>query len=66
MLLTRPNNLLKSRACERCNSTGVRQPSQAGVEYFYKGTKKYKGTCEGCFWYDPTQWTDSLNDLLVK
>lgn len=66
MLLTRANNLLKSRACERCDSTGVRQPSQAGVEYFYKGTKKYKGTCEGCFWYDPTQWTDSLNKLLVK
>jgi len=66
MLLTRSNNLLKSRACERCDSTGVRQPSQAGVEYFYKGTKKYKGTCEGCFWYDPAQWTDSLNDLLAK
>ena len=66
MLLTRSNNLLKSRACERCDSTGVRQPSQAGVDYFYKGSKKFKGSCEGCFWFDPTQWTDSLNKHLAK
>jgi hypothetical protein len=63
MLLTRENNLLKSRNCEKCKKTGKRQ-SLLWIKYFYKWGEKYedKTWCEGCGWYDPEKWKKWLND----
>jgi len=68
ILLTRANNLWKSRYCERCYKKGLRGIFP-GIIFFYKGGKKWdeninshdpKG-CEGCFWYDPYKWREALN-----
>lgn len=73
MLLTRSNNLLKSRYCERCHKTGERG-SFPGVYYWFKGEKYWdtkidkhdKKGCEGCFWNDPYKWREELNKVIVK
>lgn len=61
-LTSQTNNTRKSRACERCKKTGCRQ-SPLGTDYFYKGDEEYTEElgCEGCFFYDPDEWRDSLN-----
>jgi len=64
MLLNRSNNLLKSRNCEKCERTGIRQPSKDGIEYFYSGKETYENSCIGCFWYDPETWRYNLNEKL--
>jgi len=69
ILLTRSNNLLKSRFCENCFKTGKRGYFP-GIFYWYSGndewtTDKYneKG-CIGCFWYDPYKWREELNKII--
>jgi hypothetical protein len=71
ILLTRLNNLLKSRYCEKCVANNVRG-NFLGIYYWYKGSKKWeydknneKG-CIGCFWYDPYTWREKLNNFLKK
>lgn len=73
ILLTRANNLWKSRYCEKCYKTGVRGMFP-GIKFFYKGKEEWdkeidphdlKG-CEGCFWYDPHKWRESLNLFIKK
>ena len=73
MLLTRANNLWKSRYCERCYKTRVRG-TFPGINFFYKGNKNWdknidfhnsKG-CEGCFWYNPEKWRKALNLIIQK
>lgn len=62
MLLTRQNNLTKSRACESCVQTNKRGWDQ--LKWWYTGDEEYKGTCEGCFWYNPETWKrEALNEL---
>lgn len=63
MLLSRPNNLLKSRICEECVKTGKRGKGYKNIEFWYEGTEEYdeKIGCVGCFWYNPTKWRDELN-----
>ncbi|GMO54422.1 MAG: hypothetical protein Ta2C_07660 [Candidatus Endomicrobiellum trichonymphae] len=41
ILLTRPNNLLKSRYCEKCVSNNIREDF-LGIYYWYKGSEKWK------------------------
>ena len=65
MLLKRDNNLLKSRACERCERDGKRQASRDGVNWFYEGSEDFTGSCVGCFWHNPNRWTDELNQNLL-
>jgi len=72
ILLTRRNNQLKSRQCERCVREGIRG-NFPGIYYWYKGDKKWKGKnrydedgCIGCFWYDPYKWREELNKLVNK
>lgn len=60
MLLVREHNLLKSRNCEKCKRTGLRQPL-LGINFFYSGTNKYEGTCKGCGWYSPSAWKKQIN-----
>lgn len=72
-LLTRANNLWKSRYCERCKSTDVRG-TFIGIKYFYEGTEIWNPEiapddergCEGCFWYKPEKWREALNELIAK
>lgn len=70
-LLTRQNNLWKSRYCEHCFKTNERG-TFIGINYFYQGDEYWdkdidsdneKG-CIGCFWYDPDEWRRSLNRQL--
>ncbi|MFA6547447.1 MAG: hypothetical protein WCT11_00700 [Candidatus Magasanikbacteria bacterium] len=73
ILLTRDNNLLKSRECERCYKTGKRG-CFPGIKYWHKGKEDWDKTidkhdkkgCEGCFWYDPYKWRDELNGIVNK
>ena len=70
-LLTRQNNLWKSRYCEQCEATGVRG-TFVGINYFHQGGPMWDQSipadhprgCVGCFWYNPDQWRASLNALL--
>jgi len=62
MILSRENNLLKSRACEKCVKTGKRQPLLE-IEFFFEGDEDYneKIGCEGCGWNNPKKWKEELN-----
>ena len=68
MLLTSPNNLLKSRFCEECAKTGKRAKGYKVIEFWYKGDKNYDCSigCEGCFWHNPTKWREELNKKIKK
>lgn len=67
MLLVREHNLLKSRNCEKCKKTGIRQ-YLLGIRFFYRGNKKYNNKlgCVGCGWYNPERWKEELNKLIEK
>jgi len=65
MLLVREHNLLKSRFCERCKKTSVRQPF-LGINYFYQGDNIYLGSCIGCGWFHPSHWKASLNRFISE
>ena len=68
MLLTRENNLLKSRICEHCVKTGKRGKGYKVIEFWYEGCENYdpKIGCKGCFWYNPSEWRFGLNKVLKK
>lgn len=70
------HNLLKSRACERCISTGIRQ-SPLGITFFYEGSENWpsdcptsgleaKRGCIGCGWYNFDAWRIALNKALEE
>jgi type II secretory ATPase GspE/PulE/Tfp pilus assembly ATPase PilB-like protein len=73
ILLTRNNNLLKSRYCERCLKTGERG-NFPGIYFWFKGNKKWdekigkydKKGCEGCFWNNPDKWREEINKVVDK
>ncbi|MDR3244275.1 MAG: hypothetical protein LBT79_05950 [Elusimicrobiota bacterium] len=72
ILLTRANNLLKSRYCEKCYKIGKRGIFP-GIYFWYEGSENWnlsdkndKKGCIGCFWFDPFQWRAELNKLLSK
>lgn len=67
-------NLLKSRACEHCVSSGERG-TPFGFKFFYEGGPRWpegvprSGSaaemgCHGCGWYDFKKWRESLNRRL--
>ena len=72
-LLTRENNLWKSRYCERCEQTGIRG-TFIGINYFFVGQQKWNSEippddeqgCIGCFWHDPSTWRALLNEVLSQ
>lgn len=66
-LLTNANNLWKSRMCEKCVETGIRQPF-IGVKFFYKGSEEYEEEigCKGCGWYNPKKWKEKLNEFIKR
>ncbi|ELV6764329.1 hypothetical protein SHO10_000323 [Campylobacter jejuni] len=70
ILLTRNNNLLKSRYCEKCFKNGTRGYFPE-IKFWYRGNEKWQGEddndekgCVGCFWYDPYRWREELNKFL--
>jgi len=72
ILLTRSNNLLKSRFCERCVKEGLRGHFP-GIEFWFEGGPKWAGAsktdengCKGCFWNDPYAWRKALMEKLNK
>ncbi len=73
ILLTRSNNLLKSRYCEKCYKTGKRG-NFPGIFFWFKGSEKWdkkidkhdKKGCDGCFWFDPYKWREELNKIIKK
>ena len=72
ILLTRSNNLLKSRQCERCVKTGQRG-NFPGIYFWYVGDETWQGAsksdengCVGCFWYDPYKWREELNKKITS
>jgi len=70
-LLTRQNNLWKSRYCEHCVKTGERG-TFIGIDFFAEGgykwdtkfSKEDERGCYGCFWYNPDKWREALNKLI--
>lgn len=70
-LLTRENNLWKSRYCEKCKLTGERG-TFIGINFFAEGGSRWDSRipgddergCQGCFWYDPEAWRNALNSLV--
>lgn len=68
MLLSRANNLLKSRICEECVKTGKRGKGYKVIEFWYEGEETYSETvgCAGCFWHNPTKWRDELNKKIKQ
>lgn len=72
-LLTRANNLWKSRYCEKCTVNGERG-TFIGINFFYAGERNWdpdipdddERGCIGCFWYNPTEWRTALNLLLTN
>jgi len=65
MTLSRENNLLKSRHCEKCFKTGKRQPL-LGIKFFFKGSEDYIEPlgCQGCGWHNPKGWKEELNNTI--
>lgn len=64
-LLTREHNLLKDRACGHCKLHNERPPF-LGIPFWYKGSIRYCGTCEGCGWYDGVKWREEVSKILNK
>ena len=63
-LLSAEHIALKEKACRHCKKYGIRQPFM-GVRFYYAGNDIYKGTCEGCGWYDGLKWTYELNRTIT-
>ena len=70
-LLTREHNLWKSRYCEKCFKSGERG-TFIGIKYFAHGGSTWDTNispddergCQGCFWFDPENWRNSLNNKI--
>ena len=68
MLLTSPNNLLKSRVCEECVKTNKRGKGYKEIEFWYVGDENYSDDigCVGCFWHNPSKWRKELNKKIKE
>ncbi len=66
MLLVREHNLLKSRNCEKCKRTWVRQEF-LWINFFYEWNENYleKQWCKWCGWYNPEIWRKYLNKKIT-
>ena len=67
-------NLRKSRACEVCKNTRIRQSPLNHLKFFYDGDRNWPSSvpdegeaamkgCIGCGWYDVDQWLNKLNQI---
>jgi len=68
ILLSRSNNLFKSRQCEKCFKTWERWKFP-WIYFWYEWWEKWdekidkydEKWCIWCFWYDPYKWREELN-----
>lgn len=66
-LLTRQNNLLKDRRCQKCIKTGKRPKFNDSI-FYYKGDENYKThddgshPCVGCGYHDGIKWQKEYNN----
>lgn len=68
ILLSRSNNLLKSRQCEKCFETWKRWKFP-WIYFWYEWNEKWNEKinkhderwCIWCFWHDPYKWREELN-----
>ena len=60
--LSRQSNLKKRSDCKLCKSTGLRfDAKEFGYNIsFTDGDEIYKGTCEGCYWFDVKDFRSKL------
>jgi len=61
--LSKAANYAKRQHCKRCADTGQRFDAKT-LGYTVsqvKGNGKYRGTCVGCYWYDPYVFNQSLH-----
>ena len=68
MLLTSPNNLLKSRVCDECVITNKLGKGYKEIEFWYVGDENYSDDigCVGCFWHNPSKWRKELNKKIKE
>lgn len=61
--LSKAVNYAKRQHCKRCAETGLRFDAKTlGYKVSQvKGNGKYRGTCVGCYWYDPHAFNQSLH-----
>lgn len=61
--LSKAANYAKRQHCRRCAETNIRfDATEIGYPVPHvKGNSQYRGTCVGCFWYDPVAFRASLN-----
>lgn len=55
-------NYAKRQHCKECSETGNRfDATRLGYPVAQvKGNGKYRGTCKGCYWYDPREFNASM------
>lgn len=61
-------NDAKRTHCKKCKETGIRYDAK-NLGYSVSqwiGTSEYKGSCVGCFWYDPVEFNSQTSQNYVK
>lgn len=61
-------NDAKRTHCQNCKTTGLRFDAvKLGFSVSqWIGTKEYKGSCLGCFWYDPAEFNSQVSEKFKK
>lgn len=61
--LTKESNDLKRSRCSECKKTGVRFDARTLGFPFAQigGGQSYRGTCVGCFWFDPREFRKAIS-----
>lgn len=61
-------NDAKRQHCKECKASGMRfDARRLGYNVpQWVGTKEYKGTCIGCFWYDPAEFNAQVSAKFKK
>ena len=56
-------NNAKRQHCKVCRETGIRyDATKLGYSISqYKGSKEYRGSCIGCYWYDPYEFNKNVS-----
>ena len=66
--LHRNVNLAKREHCKKCKETNIRFDAKLlgySVSQWI-GTENYKGSCIGCFWYDPSEFNSKVSENYIK
>ncbi|MBK1669186.1 hypothetical protein CKO28_14205 [Rhodovibrio sodomensis] len=61
--LSKAANVAKRQHCKKCKETGLRfDATRLGYSVpQWKGGREYKGSCVGCFWYDPQEFNAQVS-----